>query len=125
MLFDVRRELNIGDAEMELGKFGDAIEHFERGLLLLRYSPMQQPGSALENTLTVKLDAAKQAKSQAQQAEDAARVAASKAELDALERKEAIQRATRVKRLLEQANFDFQIRTLRAVGRPAGPGSVA
>ena len=109
MLFDVRRELNMGDAEMELGKYGDAINHYERGLLLLRYSPMQQPGTSIEGTLTVKLDAAKQAKSQAQRAEDEARAAASRAELDEIERKEAIQRATRVKRLLEQANFDFQI----------------
>ena len=109
MLFEVRREGQMGDAEMELGKFGDAILHYERGLLLLRYSPMQQPGSDLESGLKAKLEAAKQAKIAAQQEAAEAQAAASRAELDAAERRDQIQRSTRVKRLLEQANFDFQI----------------
>lgn len=107
--FDVRREVTLGDAEMEQGKFGDAVQHYERAALLLEFSPFLQPGSAELANIRAKLEAARQAQVQAQAAEDQALAAASQAEVEAEERKLAIQRATRVKSLMEDANLDFQI----------------
>ena len=107
-LFEVREETNLGDAEMERGRFGDAVTHYERALLLLQYSPYETPGSSEQASLTAKLEAARQGRVAAQKQEDEARAAASRAELEAAERKAQIQRQSRVKSLMEQANLDFQ-----------------
>ncbi len=106
--FDVRTALSVGDAHYAEGRYGDAIDAYERGLLLLQSSPYAMPGSQTERTLAQKLDDARQAKMQADEAETAEAEAASRAELARAERAARIRRGERVKRLLEQANFDFQ-----------------
>ena len=76
-------------------EFGDAVERYERGLLLLEYSPIVQPNTELQRSLEAKLEASKQARVTAQKREEDRLAAASKAELEAAERKLAPSSAQR------------------------------
>ncbi|MEM7204259.1 MAG: hypothetical protein AAF628_28630 [Planctomycetota bacterium] len=107
--FEVRNEMNLGDAQMADGKYGDAAEHYERGLLLLTYSPFAMPGGDLQRAMQAKLEAAQQARVKAQRDAEERLAALSRQELAEEERRARLQRATRVQRLVEQANFDFQL----------------
>jgi Flp pilus assembly secretin CpaC/tetratricopeptide (TPR) repeat protein len=130
--FRARRELAAGDAHVELGRYGDAIESYRRGLLILQYSPYARAGSDLQTSLETKLSAAEQAKARADQDADEARRAASRAQLQEEERRLQIQRMERVRRLMDQANLEFQVNNFdSAVGLldkalqedPANPGA--
>lgn len=109
-----RRELLSGDAAVEAGKFGDAIEAYQRGLLVLQYSVHFQPGGDLEKTLEAKLADAQRARVRADADADDRRRAASRAQLEEEESRLRIQRQARVKRLLDAANMDFQLNNFSA-----------
>ncbi len=112
-----RTEMAMGDVAMETGKFGDAAESFQRGLLVLQYSVYFQPGNELERELDRKLSDAQRAKVRADQDGEERRRAASRAQLDEEENRLRIQRQARVKRLLDQANSDFQLNNFAAATR--------
>jgi type II secretory pathway component HofQ len=112
-----RTEMASGDVAMETGKFGDAIESYQRGLLVLRYSVYFQPGNELERELERKLADAQRAKVRADQDTEERRRAASRAQLEEEENRLRIQRQARVKRLLDQANSDFQLNNFAAAVR--------
>ncbi|MCC6670618.1 MAG: hypothetical protein IT458_06135 [Planctomycetes bacterium] len=106
--FKVRQELAMGDALMEQRRYDDAIESYRRAGLVLRYSIYYEPGQNLEKQVEGKLAQARDAKQQAEQAQAEQRRMTSQRELEEQERKQRIARESRVKRLLEQANYDFQ-----------------
>ena len=107
--FRARRELAVGNAHIEAGRFGDAIEALRRSLLILRYSPFYQPGTDLEGQIEATMRSAEMGKVKADAYAEKARIAASQAELAEKERAMRIARDQKAKLLLEQANFDFQI----------------
>jgi type II secretory pathway component GspD/PulD (secretin)/tetratricopeptide (TPR) repeat protein len=112
-----RHEMGMGDAAMEAGRFGDAVEAYQRGLLVLRYSVYFQPGNDLEREIERKLSEAQLAQVRAEQDVEERRRAASRAQLEEEENRLRIQRQARVKRLLDQANTDFQLNNFAAAVR--------
>ncbi len=107
--FRAAQEEAVGDAHRESGRYGDAIDSYERALLTLRYSIYFKPGSDLQQRLERKLKEAQEAKIRADREAVESQRAASQAELAEAERKLRIQRQAKVKRLLEQANYEFQL----------------
>jgi type II secretory pathway component GspD/PulD (secretin) len=101
------------DAEVELGRYGDAIDNYEKALLVLEYNPLATPGSALQRELEAKLDRARQQQAMAMQSEIEQEKARSAAELEEAERRKRVERQQRVARLMVQANRDFQLGNYR------------
>jgi len=112
-----RADMLQGDVAAQAGRFGDAIDAYQRGLLVLRYSIHFQPGSDLERELDAKLADAQRAKVRADQDAENRRRAASSAQLEEEANRLRIQRQARVKRLLDQANIDFQLNNFAAALR--------
>ncbi|MEZ5962673.1 MAG: hypothetical protein R3F56_02390 [Planctomycetota bacterium] len=112
-----RTDMASGDVAAQSGRFGEAIDSYQRGLLVLRYSVHFQPGSELERELDAKLADAQRAKVRADQDEENRRRVASRAQLEEEESRLRIQRQARVKRLLDQANLDFQLNNFAAATR--------
>jgi tetratricopeptide (TPR) repeat protein len=108
-LAQARQDGAVGDAHMEAGRYGDAIESYNRGLMVLRLSVYVPPTSELRTMLETKLKNAQDLKERAEREVAEARRAASRKELEDAEQRLRIQRATRVDRLLTEANYDFQV----------------
>jgi Flp pilus assembly secretin CpaC/tetratricopeptide (TPR) repeat protein len=102
------REAQQGDAHMAAGQFSKAVESFQRAVTVLRYSPFFSKGSALYASLNAKLGQAQDARKRAIAAKITRDQVASEAEQKRQERIQALARATRVKRLFEDANRSFQ-----------------
>ncbi len=107
--FRVREAESRGDAELRSGRYGDAVESYRYALKILQMSVFTSPGTEYEQALQTKLRNAEQAKQRAENAADEANRAASRRQLQDEENKLRISREARVKRLLEEANFDFQV----------------
>ncbi|MBK8974480.1 MAG: hypothetical protein IPM29_00995 [Planctomycetes bacterium] len=103
-----------GDALAGLGRWGEAIESFERALLVLTNNPLAAPGSELERELRARLENAQQARQRAMQEAEQAELAMSRAEREEAERRRRQEREQRVSRLLLQANRDFQLGNFRS-----------
>lgn len=103
------REAQLGDALMQQGKPGDALDHYETALLVLKFNPFAAPDSSLRQAMQIKADNARQLKAKMAADQEGAQLAASRRELQAAERKAEIARHAQVQRLLEQANLDFQL----------------
>jgi Flp pilus assembly secretin CpaC len=106
--YQARQDEVLGDALMNEGRYGDAIDAYRRGLMTLQLSVFAGRFVDQRAALEAKLQTAEQARARAENEEAEARRAASVRELEDAERRLAIARATRVRRLLEEANFDFQ-----------------
>jgi Flp pilus assembly secretin CpaC/tetratricopeptide (TPR) repeat protein len=102
------REAQQGDAHMGTGQYDKAVESFQRAVTILRYSPFFSKGSALYGTLNAKLAQAEDARKQAVAAKIKRHQAESEADQQRQERIQAIARATRIRRLFEDANRSFQ-----------------
>ena len=107
--FRIGHEMELGEAEVGLGRYGEAIDRYQRALVILRSSVHFQANSTLEQQIDARLAAAREDQQQAAQQEQAARLAASQAELDDLARRDRIAQDARVQRLLEGANSAFQL----------------
>lgn len=108
------RDMKAGDLAVEGQRYGDAIDAYQRALLVLRYSVHFQPGNDLERTIEKKLADAQQGKIAADKNVEDRKRAASKQQLEEEENRLRIQSAARVKRLLDQANADFQVNNFAA-----------
>ena len=96
------------DAEADLGRFGDAIEHYYTAIRHLQLEPFAAAGSELEQSIQRKMELAQQRRAEAMQADQAAERARSRAELEEADRRKRLERDQRVARLVVQANRDFQ-----------------
>ncbi|MHC5062671.1 MAG: hypothetical protein ACYTG5_01700 [Planctomycetota bacterium] len=101
--------VRLGDAEMENNRPGDALDHYETALLILRYNDYAVPDSSLQRAIQVKIDNAGQLQARLAADRESAQQAASRRDLEEAERRAAIARQAQVERLLEQANRDFQL----------------
>ncbi len=106
--FQARQDELLGDALMNEGRYGDAIDAYRRGLMSLQLSVFAGRFADQRALLENKLQAAEQARTRAEQEEAEARRAASTRELEDAERRLEIARASRIQRLLTEANFAFQ-----------------
>jgi type II secretory pathway component GspD/PulD (secretin) len=104
----VDNEIEQGRANMSLGQFGRAIDHFERALTTLRFSPYSQPNDPQRKAVELALAEARAAKTKADKDRYDQSIAASEAELARLARDQQIAQELRVERMLEKANVEFQ-----------------
>lgn len=106
--FQVRQLAQQADAELEMGRFQEAIANYWTAVRMLELSPLASPGSELEQELKRKHELAQQRFAESMQAEQQAERDRSRAQLDEAERRKRLERDQRVARLLVQANRDFQ-----------------
>jgi len=106
--FVARQLAQQADAEVELGRFGDAIEHYHTAIMQLKLNAFASAGTDLEQEIQKKFELAQQRRAEAMKAEQAAEIAKSRQELDEAERRKRLERDQRVSRLVVQANRDFQ-----------------
>ncbi|MGE0142025.1 MAG: hypothetical protein AB7I19_02735 [Planctomycetota bacterium] len=106
--FRVRQLTQQADAELELGRYADAIEHYYTALRQLQIDAFSTPGTDLEKEIQRKYEMAQQRRAEAMQKELADEQSRSRAELEEAERRRRLEREQRVSRLLVQANQDFQ-----------------
>jgi len=102
------------DAELELGRYGDSIDDYEKALLILKYNPWLAPGNELQRTIEHKLEMAQQTQAQALRDAEVAAQAQSRADLEEAERQRRMERQERVNRLMMEANHDFQLGNYRS-----------
>ncbi len=102
------------DAKIDLGRYGDAIDDYDKALLILKYNPWLTPGNELSRTIEAKLKSAQQGQVQALRDNEEAAQAKSRADLEESERQQRLEREERVKRLMMQANRDFQLGNFRS-----------
>lgn len=104
----VETDLRAGRVHMAQGSYGRAIDSFERAVTALRFSTYVPVNDPLRKEAELELQAAREAKTKAEQeALDRAKVA-SQAELDRMARDQEIDRELKVAGLLENANVQFQ-----------------
>ncbi|HLQ38356.1 MAG TPA: hypothetical protein VK348_11165, partial [Planctomycetota bacterium] len=104
----VRNELQLGNANFDLGAFGRAIENYEKALAYLNFSQHFPPNDPLRKEAEERLDSATKAKAEADKAQGRSLQAASQADLDREARDLAAAKATMVERYLQDANVKFQ-----------------
>ncbi len=112
--FRAQQLAQTADAEVELGRFGDAIDNYEKALLILELNPLSTPGSELQQNIARRLEIAQQQRGEALQEAAAAERARSQRDLEEAERRKRLERDQRVARLLVQANRDFQLSNFRS-----------
>jgi Flp pilus assembly secretin CpaC/tetratricopeptide (TPR) repeat protein len=107
-LTQVQRDMDLGNAYMERGEFGTAIERFETALTVMRFSKYFQPGDPTRQAAEQRLRDAIAAKDKADLDELNRQRAASEQELNRVARDQAVAKEVRVSRLVEDANQSFQ-----------------
>lgn len=117
----VEQEMQRGDALIQQGKFGLAVDSFERAVTVLKLSAYSAVNDPLRKEAEVRLADARDQKVKAEaQAIDMAR-SASEEELRRMSRNQQIAQEQKVESLLENANLRFQAgdynETLRLVDR--------
>ena len=91
------------------GRFGDAIEEYSTAILILENNPFISAGDDDIRRLQSKRDGARQRQVEAMQDQRQAQLAASEQQREDAERLRQLSVQARVRRLLEQANNDFQL----------------
>ncbi len=104
----VAREIQLGNAHMQEGNFGRAIDNFERATTALRYSPFAQANDEQRKEAEKLLADARAAKLKADQESVDRTKQASEQELSRIARDQELAKELRVERILEQANLRFQ-----------------
>jgi tetratricopeptide (TPR) repeat protein len=104
----VAEELRLGNAHMQEGSYGRAIDNFERAVTALRYSPFAQANDEQRKEAEKLLASARDAKVKADQEQMDRVKQASEQEMARIARDQEIARELRVERILEQANLRFQ-----------------
>jgi type II secretory pathway component GspD/PulD (secretin) len=104
----VETEMRQGNANMELGQYGRAIDNFEKAAMVLRFSQFVAPNDPLRKEADMLLANARTAKNKAEvEAIDRAKTM-SENDLKLLARKQQIGQELKVATLLEEANKRFQ-----------------
>jgi type II secretory pathway component GspD/PulD (secretin) len=103
-----RKDLEQGNAHLELGQYGRAIESFERAVTALRFSSYVAANDPLRKEAEAMLQKAQEARIQAEKDSFDRAKQASQDEMNRLARDQQIARELRVERILEQANLKFQ-----------------
>ncbi|MFM1871672.1 MAG: hypothetical protein RL398_1094, partial [Planctomycetota bacterium] len=103
-----KRDIEQGQANMELGQFGRAIDSFERAVTALRFSNYVPASDPLRKEAEAMLVKAQQARVQAEKDSYDRAKQASEDEMNRIARDQQIARELRVERILEQANVKFQ-----------------
>ena len=104
----VAREMQLGNALMQEGNYGRAIENFERAVTALRYSAYVQASDPLRKEAELLLSQAREAKVKADKEMVDRTKAASEQELARIARDRELAMELRVGRMLDQANLFFQ-----------------
>ncbi|MCA8954394.1 MAG: hypothetical protein KDE27_33115, partial [Planctomycetes bacterium] len=104
----VEKELQLGEALMGNKAYGRAIDHFERAVTQMRYSPYAQANDELKQRAERALAEAEQMKREADAADLQRQEAQSQADLARQEAESRAARELAVNRILDQANLEFQ-----------------
>jgi tetratricopeptide (TPR) repeat protein len=106
--FNVQRERDQGNALMEQGAYGRAVDHFERALAMMRFSIHFSATDPLRQELEGRLKQAQEAKVQADKSRLEREKAAGAQELERMAREEKISQELLVRGLFDNANLEFQ-----------------
>lgn len=107
--FRARQDMQLGDALLNQGKIGDAIERYQRAQLVLKFGPMAGSNSDLRSEIERRINVAYERQAAAMEDAEAAAIAASQRDSDEAERRRRLARDERLRTLLESANFEFQM----------------